>query len=273
MKLATLCDLDGESTAAVDAGAGWRRLPARDLSAFLQRFPGHSAGELAGDPVVASRFLLPLPAPAKVICCGLNYADHIVETGRSIPEFPTLFAKYADTLTGPADTLSLPAGLDVDWEAELAVVIGGDLFAASRDEALEAVLGYTVANDVSVRNWQNRTVQWFQGKAWDRTTPVGPVVVTADELDPYAGLDVVTRVDGVERQRGNTETLVFGVAELVAYVSTFTRLRPGDLVLTGTPGGVGMAARPPSFLGHGALLETEVAGIGVLTNRVTFSGQ
>ncbi|TMR35611.1 fumarylacetoacetate hydrolase family protein, partial [Nonomuraea zeae] len=184
---------------------------------------------------------------------------------------PTLFAKYADTLTGPAAEIRLPAGLDVDWEAELAVVVGAEIRGASRAEAAAAIWGYTIANDVSVRDWQRRTLQWFQGKAWDRTTPVGPVVVTADELDPAAGLQVVCRVDGVERQRGDTRSLVFDAAALVAYVSTFTRLRPGDLVLTGTPGGVGMAMTPPAYLTDGAVLETEISGIGVLRNRIAFT--
>lgn len=156
----------------------------------------------------------------------------------------------------------------MDWEAELAVVVGAELTGADRNSARAAIAGYTVANDISVRDWQKRTLQWFQGKAWDRTTPLGPVVVTPDELDPAAGVEVICRVDGTERQRGNTRTLVFDAADLLAYVSTFTTLRPGDVVLTGTPGGVGMGMTPPVFLADGDLVETEIPGIGTLRNRL-----
>jgi acylpyruvate hydrolase len=271
MRFATVRCAGGVTTAAVDQGDGWRELPADDLSAYLRAFADRPVAELVGELLDQPEPVLPLPTPAKVVCCGLNYADHITEMGRELPEHPTLFAKYADTLTGPTDPISLPAGLDVDWEAELAVVIGSELRGADRAEAAAGIWGYTVANDVSIRDWQRRTLQWFQGKAWDRSTPVGPVVVPADAVDPVAGLEVITRVDGVERQRGNTKTLVFDAADLVAYVSTFTRLRPGDLVLTGTPGGVGMGMTPPVFLADGAVLETEILGIGVLRNPVRLS--
>ena len=214
---------------------------------------------------------MPLPSSGKVICCGLNYGDHIDETGRERPAYPTLFAKYADTLLPDGADIVLPAGLEVDHEAELAVVVGAELRGASREEAEAAIGGYTVANDISVRDWQRRTLQWFQGKAWDATTPIGPVVVAPDAIDPKAGVDVVCRVNGVERQRGNTRTLVFDCADLLAYVSTFTVLRPGDVVLTGTPGGVGMAMTPPTYLADGDVVETEIPGIGTLTNTVRFT--
>lgn len=264
MHLATVF-ADGETTAAVEDVDGWRALPAGDLSALLAagRGPGAPGRLLAGAIPV-----LPLPSPRKVICCGLNYADHIVETGRTLPMYPTLFAKYADTLTGPEDEIVLPAGLEVDWEAELAVVVGAELRTADRATAAAAIAGYTVANDISVRDWQRRTLQWFQGKAWDRTTPLGPVVVTPDEIDPVAGVRVRCLVNGEERQLGNTKELVFDAAELLSYVSTFTTLRPGDLVLTGTPGGVGMGMMPPTYLADGDLLETEISGIGTLRNRI-----
>ncbi|HYH74022.1 MAG TPA: fumarylacetoacetate hydrolase family protein [Nocardioides sp.] len=211
---------------------------------------------------------LPLPPPAKVICCGLNYGDHIAELGRELPSYPTLFAKHADTLVPDGADIVLPSGVQVDWEAELAVVVGAEIRGASREEAARAIGGYTVANDISVRDWQSRTLQWFQGKAWDATTPIGPVVVPADAIDPIAGVEVVCRVNGRERQRGNTRTLVFDCPSLLAYISTFTVLRPGDVVLTGTPGGVGMGMTPPTFLADGDVVETEVTGIGTLTNTV-----
>ncbi|MGQ4430825.1 fumarylacetoacetate hydrolase family protein [Streptomyces sp. SAS_260] len=266
MKLATVAH-GGRTTAAVLDGDRWRALPADDLSALLTTTATDRIPDLAGAGLPGATPVLPLPSPRKVVCCGLNYADHITEMGRELPAHPTLFAKFADTLTGPEDDLVLPPGVDVDWEAELAVVVGTEIRDADLDTAERAIAGYTIANDISVRDWQKRTLQWFQGKAWDRTTPLGPVVVTPDELDPVAGVDVICRIDGVERQRGNTRTLVFDAADLLAYVSTFTVLRPGDLVLTGTPGGVGSGMTPPVFLADGDLVETEIPGIGTLRNR------
>ncbi len=264
MQIATLRARTGTTTAGVRVGDAWRSLPAADLSALLSSGADWVTGAVVEDAVP----VLPLPAPGKVICCGLNYADHIEETGRDLPAYPTLFAKYADTLVGPDADVVVPAGLQVDWEAELAVVVGAELRHASRARAEDAIAGYTVANDVSVRDWQRRTLQWFQGKAWDATTPLGPVVVTPDEIDPAAGVEVICRVNGVERQRGNTKTLVFDSPALLAYISTFTVLRPGDVVLTGTPGGVGMGMDPPTYLADGDVVETEVPGIGTLTNTV-----
>ncbi|WP_328826264.1 fumarylacetoacetate hydrolase family protein [Streptomyces sp. NBC_00252] len=266
MKLATVAH-GGRTTAAVLDGDRWRALPADDLSALLTTTAADRIPDLAGAELPGATPVLPLPSPRKVVCCGLNYADHITEMGRELPAHPTLFAKFADTLTGPEDDLVLPPSVDVDWEAELAVVVGTEIRDADRHTAERAIAGYTVANDISVRDWQKRTLQWFQGKAWDRTTPLGPVVVTPDELDPVAGVEVICRIDGVERQRGNTRTLVFDAADLLAYVSTFTVLRPGDLVLTGTPGGVGSGMTPPVFLADGDLVETEIPGIGTLRNR------
>ncbi|MGW4647249.1 fumarylacetoacetate hydrolase family protein [Kitasatospora sp. NPDC004289] len=276
MHLATVAHGAGTSAAVLDGGA-WRALPATDLSAFLAaggpvRADALRAGALRAGAVIDGAVpVLPLPAPRKVICCGLNYADHIRETGRELPSHPTLFAKHADTLTGPADELVLPKGLEVDWEAELAVVVGATLRRADRAAALAGIAGYTVANDVSVRDWQYRTLQWFQGKAWDASTPVGPVVVTPDELDPAAGVEVICRINGEQVQRDSTRTLVFDPADLLAYISAFTVLRPGDLVLTGTPGGIGAAREPRRFLADGDVLETEVPGIGTLRNTVRFT--
>lgn len=283
MRLATVRTPDGSTSAAVRTDDGWAALPAPDLSALLAA--AHEAGTpllvdggvrpeafAPGDLLVDAVPVLPLPAPRKVVCCGLNYADHIAETGRPLPTHPTLFAKLADTLTGPEDDVVLPPGLEIDWEAELAVVVGAPLHRATREEALAAVLGYTAANDLSIRDWQRRTLQWFQGKAWDRSTPLGPEVVTADEVDPVAGLAVVCRVNGAEVQRDTTATLVHDAAALLAYVSTFTQLRPGDVVLTGTPGGVGMARDPQWFLGDGDVVEVEVEGIGTLRTTVRLDG-
>ena len=272
MRFATLADTEGSTTAAVLDGDRWRALPAPDLSALLGRMTLADAAEQAGPVLEQHQPVLPLPAPAKVVCCGLNYADHIAETGRELPRFPTLFAKFADTLIGPSDDVAVQPGLQVDWEAELAVVVGAPLRGADAETARGAIAGYTVANDVSIRDWQSRTLQWFQGKAWDRTTPVGPVVVTPDEVDPGDGLEIACRVNGEEVQRDSTRTLVFDPATLLAYVSTFTLLRPGDLVLTGTPGGVGLAREPQRFLEDGDVVETEVSGIGLLRTTIRFTG-
>lgn len=263
MQLATLAYRD-RTTAAVRDGTRWQTLPAVDLSSWF------TAGALLepGELVEGAEATLPVPAPAKVICCGLNYAEHIRETGRDVPTHPTLFAKYADSLTGPTDEVVLPSGVQVDWEAELAVVVGKPLRGVDRDTAAAGIAGFTVANDVSVRDWQRRTTQWLQGKTWDASTPLGPVIVTPDEVDPGAGLIVTCHLNGEEVQRGDTSDLVFDPASLLSYISTFTVLRPGDVVLTGTPGGVGVAREPQRFLADGDLLETEISGIGTLRNRI-----
>ncbi|TKV57410.1 fumarylacetoacetate hydrolase family protein [Nakamurella flava] len=271
MRLATVMGSTG-TTAAVLDGTDWRALPAPDLSALFAGAgealdPAAVAGQ-AGVVVPDAVPVLPLPRPGKILCCGLNYGEHIAETGRELPRFPTLFAKFADTLTGPTDDLHLDPSAEWDWEAELAVVVGRTLHRADRATAAAGIGGWTVANDLSARDWQRRTLQWLQGKAWDATTPVGPVVVTPDEVDPTAGLAISCRINGEEVQRDSTATLVFDAAELLAYVSTFTVLRPGDLVLTGTPGGVGMTRTPPRFLADGDVLETEIDGIGTLRNTV-----
>lgn len=271
MRLATIADPTGGTTAAVLEGTIWHRLPAADLSALLRTTGPADVASLTGEAVEQATVVLPLPSPGKVVCCGLNYGDHIRETGRDLPAYPTLFAKYADTLVGPTDDVVLPAGVDVDWEAELAVVVGAQIRGADATEAAEAIAGFTVANDISVRDWQYRTLQWFQGKAWDRSTPLGPVVVTPDEIDPTQGLAISCRVNGEEVQRDSTRTLVFDSAALLAYVSTFTVLRPGDVVLTGTPGGVGVAREPKRFLADGDVVETEIEGIGLLRNTIRFT--
>lgn len=268
--------------AAVKSGDRFVLLAARDLNELLetagwQEQAAAAAEQAAAEggglhdsiPADGARFATVLPRPSKVICCGLNYADHITEMGRELPQYPTLFAKYADTLIGDGEVIDAAGhGAKVDWEAELAVVVGAPLKNASPADAAAAIAGYTVANDISLRDWQNRTLQWFQGKAFDRTTPLGPVLVTPDECDPEAGVRVRCLVNGEEIQNGNTKTLVFTAAALLSYISTFTQLRPGDVVLTGTPGGVGMGATPPRFLHDGDVVTTEVEGIGTLTNTV-----
>jgi acylpyruvate hydrolase len=197
----------------------------------------------------------------------MNYKSHIQELGREFPDHPTLFAKFASTLLGPHDELVLPRKVaQPDWEVELALVIARPLRDAGLDEARDAIAGYTVANDVSMRDWQRRTLQWLQGKAWDRTTPVGPVLVTPDELDHARALELSCSVDGELMQRGNTSDLLFAPAEVVSYASRFLRLEPGDLISTGTPGGVGEARKPQVFLAPGNRMLSSIEGIGELRN-------
>lgn len=273
MKLATLRTASGDTTAALATDASsYLELPAGDVGALLAQPEWRSIVEVAAASAEQTAFAAAdadfaplLPRAGKVICCGLNYGDHIEETGRDMPEHPTLFTKYADTLLGASDDVEVRGSSRVDWEAELAVVVGSVLFRADQDQAQAAIAGYTIANDVSMRDWQNRTLQWFQGKAFDHTTPVGPVMLTADEVDGY--FDVRGYVNGELVQQGNTSTLVFGPAQLLSYISQFTVLRPGDLVLTGTPGGVGMGMNPPRFLQDGDVLTTEIDGIGRLENQ------
>jgi acylpyruvate hydrolase len=205
--------------------------------------------------------------PAKVLCVGMNYRSHILELGRELPSHPTLFAKFASTLLGPRDPLVLPREVaQPDWEAELAVVIGRRVRRASLDEARAAIAGYTVANDVSMRDWQRRSLQWLQGKAWEQTTPVGPVLVTGDEIGDARALEVTCRVDGEVVQKASTSDLLFSPEAVVRYASQFAALEPGDLISTGTPGGVGEARDPQRFLAPGNVLVTAIEGIGELRN-------
>ncbi|SDK35948.1 acylpyruvate hydrolase [Cryobacterium psychrotolerans] len=273
MRLATL-EVNGSSTAAVEVNGLFVSLPAADVGALLKQPDWRQVVEahLADEPAVSVRdadYRAVIPAPSKVLCCGHNYSEHIRELGRELPPFPTLFAKFADTLTGPYAELVLDGeSTEIDWEAELAVVVGAEVYKCTPEEASAAIAGYTVANDVSMRDWQRRTLQWLQGKAFDASTPLGPVLVTADECSPESGLAITCTVNGEVVQEGCTSTLVFDAAALISYISTFTVLRPGDVVLTGTPGGVGMARKPPRFLADGDVLVTAIEGIGELRNRV-----
>ncbi|HEY2207244.1 MAG TPA: fumarylacetoacetate hydrolase family protein [Pseudonocardia sp.] len=224
--------------------------------------PEHPADRLDFAPVV--------PHPEKIICVGLNYRDHIEETGRTPPEYPTLFAKFPPALVGAYDDVVLPAVSDsVDWEAELALIIGSPVRHVSAAEAGAAIAGYAVLNDVSVRDYQNRTLQWLQGKMFEATTPLGPYLVTLDELPesgPTISAEISTELDGEVVQHSNTDQLVFDPPALVAYLSEITTLRPGDVIATGTPGGVGHVRTPPRFLTDGAELTTRIAGVGECRN-------
>jgi acylpyruvate hydrolase len=209
-----------------------------------------------------------LLSPRHIFCIGLNYKGHIQEVGKPTPEFPTVFAKFASSLTSPNGDIFLPNNSsEVDWEVELGIIIGKPAKNVSTSQAVEHIAGYTVVNDISMRDWQSRTNQWFQGKNFEAGTPVGPYLVTPDELEEARNLHISCKIDGEIMQEGRTSDLLFGPAELVAYISQFTTLLPGDLIATGTPSGVGMARNPKRFLKDGETLVSEIEGIGTLSNR------
>ena len=228
------------------------------------------ARALVGDSIAeAEADYAPLiPNPAKVYCIGLNYRNHIAEVGAEEPEFPTVFAKFASTLCGANDTVEIPAeDHRMDYEGELAIVIGTAGRRISVEDATAHIAGYAVSNDVSMRGFQGRTTEWLQGKAWDKSTPVGPWLVTSDEFS--AGAKITTKVNGEVVQEDSTDDLVFSAAELVSYLSVINELQPGDLILTGTPAGVALGRRDEHgrrpWLKAGDLLETSIDGLGTST--------
>ncbi|HZD65808.1 MAG TPA: fumarylacetoacetate hydrolase family protein, partial [Acidimicrobiales bacterium] len=263
MRLATVRLGTGTRAARVE-GDRLGLLPVPDVGTLLADQGWRARAEATPEDWLdlVSADLAPLvPHPSKVLCVGLNYASHILEMGRELPAYPTLFAKFASSLMGARDDLVLAAQSDqVDWEVELGVVIGAPVRNADEDEARRAIAGYTVVNDVSMRDWQWRTPQWLQGKAFEGCTPVGPFLVTGDEVGDAVDLEVSCEVDDQVMQRSRTSDLVFGPAAVVAYISQFTTLEPGDLIATGTPGGVGAARTPPVFLAPGQVLVTRVEG-------------
>ncbi|PPE66232.1 fumarylacetoacetate hydrolase family protein [Caldimonas caldifontis] len=223
-------------------------------------------------PLVASpgRIAPPWSGLGKFVCVGLNYSDHAAEAGMPVPKEPILFLKPNDCVVGANDTVVLPQGsLKGDWEVELGVVIGRTARYVSESDALQFVAGYCVVNDVSEREYQlERGGQWDKGKGCDTFGPVGPWLVTADEVGDPQALDLWLDLNGEPRQRGSTRTMVFGVAPLVSYISRFMTLRPGDLISTGTPPGVGMGAKPPRFLRDGDELRLGITGLGEQHQRV-----
>ena len=213
----------------------------------------------------------PVPQPGKMICVGHNYREHILEMKREIPPFPVIFAKFANTVVGPQDDIPFyPVSEKLDYEAEFAFVIGKRARNVSKEDALDYVAGYTIVNDVTYRDIQQRTLQWLQGKTVEGSAPMGPWLITPDELSnpAGAGLEVVLTVNGEERQHTNTANLVFDVPYLVEFLSNLMTLEPGDVILTGTPGGVGFAMNPQTFLKDGDVVKIEIAEIGVLENQV-----
>jgi 2-keto-4-pentenoate hydratase/2-oxohepta-3-ene-1,7-dioic acid hydratase in catechol pathway len=217
------------------------------------------------------RLLPPIPDPPKIVCLGLNYRDHALESGAPIPKEPILFSKYATALIGAGDAIVLPSvSQEVDFEAELVIVVGKRGRNLTANQAAEYVAGYTVGHDVSARDWQLKKdgKQWMVGKTFDTFAPLGPVLVTTDEVpDPHA-LPIRLRLNGQTMQDSNTRQMIFSVGQTLAYLSQVFTLQPGDLIFTGTPPGVGFARRPPVYLKAGDVVEVEIDGLGLLRNPV-----
>lgn len=273
MKLATVRTADGATRAVRVAPHGLIDLGFRDVGELLRQddwadkaaAPGPGQVE-AADP---GSFAPVVPAPGKVLCVGLNYRSHILEMGRELPKYPTLFAKYPEALIGATDEIQLPPESDaVDWEAELAVVLGAKVRRATEEQAAAAIAGFAVLNDVTMRDWQYRSPVWLQGKTWEGSTPFGPYLVTPDELPGRTrpALQLTGSVDAEIVQKADTSDLVFDPVALVQYISTILTLKPGDVIATGTPGGVGHARKPARYLTAGSTLVTEIAGLGRAEN-------
>jgi len=251
-----------------------RGLPWSDLEELIEagdeglREAANEAGA-AGPVTGKARLLCPLSRPEKIMCIGKNYADHCRELGSPLPERPVLFAKYRNALAGPGAEIELPASSRmIDYEAELAVVIGARCKNISPEEALSFVFGYTCANDLTMRDAQKADGQWTRAKSPDSFCPVGPWIVTADEIAGPQDLPIRLTLNGELMQESNTRQMVFSVAKLVSYLSSTMTLKPGDLLLTGTPPGVGAGRDPQVFLKKGDRVSVELEGIGNLENTM-----
>jgi len=274
MKLATLRTDDGTVAVRIDADDAVEIPGFADVGALLadetwkELAEGATGSRHALADLDPTRWAPVVPHPSKVVCVGLNYANHIREMGRELPEHPTLFAKYPEALIGPFDDIALPsyAMEALDWEGELAVIVGARARRLDEDAAATAIAGYAVLNDVTMRDFQYRTPEWFQGKTFENSTPFGPYLVTADEFE--LGGELRTEVNGEQVQSTPTDDLVFSPARLVSYISRIVTLNPGDVIASGTPGGVGHARKPARYLSDGDTLTTTIAGIGTITNRV-----
>jgi acylpyruvate hydrolase len=239
-----------------------------DLSALLADEDWKSIAERATGRTVSldgADYAPVVPKPGKIVCVGLNYATHIKEMGRELPEFPTLFAKFAEALTGPYDDVVVPkyAAAQLDWEAELAVIIGKRAYQVSEADADDYIAGYSVINDYTMRDYQYRTLQWDQGKTFEKTSGFGPFLVT----DYVLGSRIETRLDGELMQSATTDDLVFTPAKLIEYISHIVTLQPGDVIITGTTGGVGHARKPATYIQDGDTVEVVIDGIGSVKNK------
>jgi 2-keto-4-pentenoate hydratase/2-oxohepta-3-ene-1,7-dioic acid hydratase in catechol pathway len=223
------------------------------------------------EPVNGRRFGAPFARPHQILCIGLNYSDHAAESGSKVPDEPILFTKSPNTLIGPNDDVQIPRGsVKTDWEIELGIVIGRhSSYLADEAEALASIAGYVLVNDVSEREWQiERSGQWSKGKSAPTFNPAGPYLVTPDEVGDATSLEMTLDIDGIRRQTGNTNKMVFGPAFLVHYLSQFLALEPGDLINTGTPPGVGLGMKPPTYLDGGETMTLTISKLGTQTQRV-----
>jgi len=266
---------------AANEGAGWHGLTEPD-SGFPGTLPeliaqgadllhvGRTLARSPGIDLKAVRLLPPVPAPPKILCVGLNYDDHLEESGLKKPEYPEIFARFATSLIAHQDPIRRPReSTALDYEAELAVVIGKPGRRIPREQALDHVAGYSLFNDATLRDFQLRTPQWTMGKNFDGTGSFGPWLVTPDAVPPGAsGLRIQGRLNGRPMQDSRTDLLIFGVPALIEMISVAISLEPGDVIITGTPGGVGAARKPPVFMQPGDIFEVEVEGLGVLSNSV-----
>ena len=222
-------------------------------------------------PAAQVKYHAPIADPRKIICVGLNYKDHAAESGSPIPKEPILFSKYPTALIGHGETIVLPrVSQEVDYEAEFVIVIGKKGRHLTLANAMEHVAGYSVGHDVSARDWQLRKdgKQWMVGKTFDTFAPMGPVLVTKDEVKDPQNLPIRLKLNGQVMQNSSTSQMIFGVAELLVYLSQVFTLEPGDLIYTGTPPGVGVARKPPVYMKDGDVVEVEIEGLGVLRNPV-----
>jgi len=258
----------------VDLSVAAPRLP-REMTSLLAAFDeirpalDSASRSEATYALTDVELLPPVARPGKILAIGLNYADHIAETGRPTPTEQTWFTKTGNAVNGPFAPIQLPrASSMVDYEAELVVVIGKRCRHVSKDAAKAVVFGYMAGNDVSVRDWQYRTAQWTLGKCFDTHAPMGPWIVTADEIGNPHTLGIRCYVNGEKRQDSNTKNLIFGVYDQISYLSQAMTLEPGDVLFTGTPGGVGMAMSPPRFLTAGDVVRVEIDRIGAIEATV-----
>ncbi len=242
---------------------------ALDCENMLDLMPSAEATLTGAIQSLAGARILPPFIPGKILAIGRNYAEHARELNNAVPGEPLVFAVMPSAVIGHGDTIEWEADMtsQVDWEGELAVIIGKTARKISQAEALDYIFGYTIANDVSARDLQSRDKQWTRAKGLDTFCPLGPCVATRDEIPDPQALRIATTVDGVEKQNGSTGDMIFDVSFLVAHLSRAFTLRPGDVILTGTPSGVGKAQDPPQFLGHGSIVSVEIEPIGKLTNR------
>jgi 2-keto-4-pentenoate hydratase/2-oxohepta-3-ene-1,7-dioic acid hydratase in catechol pathway len=266
---------------AADEGSGWHGLTRPD-SGFPGTLPeliaqgadllhvGRTLGQSPGIDLKTVRLLPPVPAPPKILCVGLNYDDHLEESGLKKPEYPEIFARFATSLIAHQDPIWRPReSIALDYEAELAVVIGKRGRRIAQKQALDHVAGYSLFNDATVRDFQLRTPQWTMGKNFDGTGSFGPWLVTPDAVPPGAcGLRIQGRLNGRVMQDSRTDLLIFAVPALIEMISVAMTLERGDVIITGTPGGVGAARKPPVFMQPGDIFEVEIEGLGVLANSV-----